>query len=156
MSYATSADVQNYLPQFVVGGTTKPSLTQLTSTGLPDSEAEFAGRVKAIEFKLGVTFPITATAFTSWAKFVVSLMAAAWVLETRTAAIGGDPAFQSAEYYRQRVNEQFALLEEGKIAFDDPAAEEEIPEAVGFIRGGPVDTDPRATISYYRPHRREF
>lgn len=146
MAYATFADVQGYLPQFPINTTTKPTQAQVEGIGLPDSEAEFTGRVTAIEFKLDVTFPITGAAFIAWAKMVVSLMAAAWALEARAAAVGGDAALQTAKYYRERANYQFELLEEGKLAFEDAEGEVEEPElASGDVRGGPGD-EPRATM----------
>lgn len=146
MPYAAFSDVQGYLPQYPINSTTKPTQSQVESIGLPDSDAEFIGRVRAIEFKLDTTFPITGTAFTAWAKMVVSLMAAAWVLEVRAASVGGDPALQTAKYYRERADIQFALLEEGKIVFPDDEGEIEEPmEAHGDVRGGPGD-EPRATM----------
>jgi hypothetical protein len=141
VAYAVLADVQGNLPQFPMTEATKPKASEVTAKGIPDSEAEFDGRVRA----LGFSTPLTNVAALAWAKFVVGLMGAAWALEVRTAAVGGEPAFQSARYFRDRVEEQFRLLADGKIVFD-PELDDDIVTPGGFIRGGPLGTEPRATM----------
>lgn len=139
-TYVTVDEVKRYLPQVPVDTTSKPTQAQVEATGIPDSEAEFEGRIGALGFAL----PLTNTAALAWAQFVVSLMAAAWTLEARAAGIGGDAAFQSAKYFRDRVNEQFRLLAAGDISFD-PETGDDTATQRGFIRGG-QDDEPRATI----------
>jgi hypothetical protein len=141
MLYASVADVQARMPQFVLTPTSKPSVDDVPAL-IEDAEQEFSATMTTF----GYALPIDATASPMAFQIAKAMCcyAAIWrILEARAAAVGGDP--KSAERAKKYYDDRIAALLDTKNPFtlaDCPRTGKELAKAGSVLLS--IETpDPR-------------
>jgi hypothetical protein len=92
MAYASLADVQNRMPQFVLTAVSKPT-ADTAQVFIDDTQASY----DAVLANLGYVIPLTGARALAQSKEIVSQGAICKILHARAAAVGTEVALQSAE-----------------------------------------------------------
>lgn len=155
MAYATSADVQAKVPQFVFSATTKPSLTDIAGL-IAEVEAELDASLG----NLGYVVPVTGAKSLVLVRTMVAYAALARTLDALHAGTGqASPVADTArKYYESRLTwlgdpkHPFTLPDAPKTDSAVPKpGDENMPAVVGSPELGDSDelslaVDPRVTM----------